>query len=206
MDDAAAHLVDRLRAGEESAWREFMRSHGRLILAAARRAGLGTTDLEEAFQVACVEAYKSIGSLRDPSRLASWTYSIAFRWARKIRERQNPAGSPGAIADGSVVDVLPSGDPSPEDIAVRIDQAGRLHAGLAKLGFRCRRLIEALYLQAPRPSYQEIGRRLKLPIGSIGPTRARCLEKLRKVLLVVSPETRPGTTGRTSKGERPEGQ
>ena len=71
----------------------------------------------------------------------------------------------------------------PPDVAGRLHRVECQHAlalALERLEDLCRRLIAALYVEDPRPSYDEIARRLGRPIGSLGPTRARCLEKLRK--------------------------
>jgi RNA polymerase sigma factor (sigma-70 family) len=179
-------LVERLRAGEEAAWRDYLRAYGRLIYAAGRRVGLDPSDLDEAFQLTSVAAYRSIGQLRDPSKLASWTYSIARRTALKVKLRYRSEVSVEDLSDGGVLDRLASDEPSPEEIAIQWEHAGILREALAAVGDRCRRLVDLLYLQTPQPSYEEISERLHMPVGSIGPTRARCLEKLKRALGDVS--------------------
>ena len=64
----------------------------------------------------------------------------------------------------------------------RLARAALLRGALAQIGDRCRRFLTAIYLEEPPASYEEICRREGLPLGSIGPTRGRCLEKLRKAL------------------------
>jgi len=62
-----------------------------------------------------------------------------------------------------------------------MDQA-LVRDALARLGERCRQLLWMLYYDRSEPSYEQVSRRLKMPLGSVGPTRARCLQKMRKML------------------------
>ena len=64
----------------------------------------------------------------------------------------------------------------------RRDLAEWINQGLNKLGARCQNLLTALYFDPDEPDYATIATRLKLPIGSIGPTRARCLKTLQQIL------------------------
>jgi RNA polymerase sigma factor (sigma-70 family) len=182
--------VEDLRAGQPAAWQQFMKEQGRVILAVGRRVGLDANDREELFQNTCLIAYRSIEQLRDASRLSSWVYSIAYRTGIELARKRKQLGGP----DDPELERLASTEPSPEQILERIETSRNVRQSLDKIGDTCRDLLDLLYLHPEEPSYEEISRRLSMPIGSIGPTRARCLEKLRKALTAVSGCPKSGTT------------
>jgi RNA polymerase sigma factor (sigma-70 family) len=188
------HIED-LRAGNAAAWQRFMKEQGRVILAVGRRVGLDPNEREELFQNTCLIAYRSIGQLKDPSRLSSWVYSIAYRTGIELARRRRPAG-----AGDEELERLVSEEPSADEVLGRLELSHQIREGLDRIGDTCRDLLDQLYLQADEPSYEEVSRRLSMPIGSIGPTRARCLEKLRKALTAVSGRPEP----RTTEAERPD--
>lgn len=182
--------VEDLRAGQPAAWQRFMKEQGRVILAVGRRVGLDANDREELFQNTCLIAYRSIDQLRDASRLSSWVYSIAYRTGIELVRKRKQLGP-----DDAEMERLASSEPSPEQILERIEVSRKVRQGLDKIGDTCRGLLDLLYLHPDEPSYEEISKRLSMPIGSIGPTRARCLEKLRKALTGVSGRAEARTTG-----------
>ena len=169
-----------LALGDEGAWSRFVSEFGPVIYALAGRFHLQPADRDDLFQRACLAVVRHIESLRDPSRLASWTYGIAFRLAIDSRRRQKPevALDDADPADPSLRLVAPEVLRELE----RLERAALLRDALARIGDRCRRFLTAIYLEEPPASYEEICRREGLPLGSIGPTRGRCLEKLRKAL------------------------
>jgi len=181
--------VEDLRAGNAAAWQRFMKEQGRIILAVGRRVGLDASERDELFQNTCLIAYRSIGQLKDPERLSSWVYSIAYRTGIELARRRKPGGGEEEMQR------LASEEPSADEVLERVELARHVREGLEKVGDTCRDLLAQLYLQADEPSYEEISRRLSMPIGSIGPTRARCLEKLRKALSSVSGREQLPTTG-----------
>lgn len=177
-------FVQRLREGESVAWQQFFREHGRLIWSVAGRLGLGREDAEEVFQNTCIICHETVDRLRDPSRLPSWIYRIAYRQTLAVRNRSRRAQG---VADADeIVDRTAADLPSMDNLLVEFEVAAELQETLDEVGPPCSDLIRQLYLTAPRPSYEEISESLDMPIGSIGPTRARCLERLRKRLARVS--------------------
>jgi DNA-directed RNA polymerase specialized sigma24 family protein len=104
---------------------------------------------------------------------------------------------------GSILEELQDPGPSVSDLLEELEEASLLRQTVDAMGGRCRDLLVALFLEDPAPSYERICERLAMPIGSIGPTRARCLRKLQKLLASVSErETRMSiideTPGRSS--------
>ena len=72
-------LVAGLAAGDEAAWRIFVEEYGRLIYSIAANFNLEDSDREDLFQETCFTALRSVATLRNPARLASWVYTIAYR-------------------------------------------------------------------------------------------------------------------------------
>ncbi|MCA9754852.1 MAG: sigma-70 family RNA polymerase sigma factor [Candidatus Eisenbacteria bacterium] len=172
--------ITRLARGDEAEWARFCRSQGRLINAAGHKVGLTADERDDLVQNTCVVCYHSIDSLRDPSRLGAWVYRIAYRQALEIVRKRSPAGPTEDREGRSILDLMPSDDLSEQTVLERNEQAEQLLRAVAEVGERCRILLEMLYLEPEVPAYDEVSQRLSMPIGSIGPTRARCLDRLRR--------------------------
>lgn len=177
--------VPRLQAGEDQAWQDFIRVFARFVPIVSRPLGLDEAERDEVLQEMTLTAYQSIGNLRDPARLASWTFTIARRAA--ITQWKARRASWGTPDSGAVeVDRLPSNELPIDEILVAWEDGARLRAAVATLKPGCRRLIDDLFLVEPRSSYKEVSERYGMPIGSIGPTLARCLGSLRQAWKSVS--------------------
>jgi RNA polymerase sigma factor (sigma-70 family) len=176
-----AELVTGLRARDESAWREFVQAYGGLIHAVAARLDLSEADREDLFQETCLTALRAIHTLQSADRLASWVYTIAYRLGidRLRRRSEESLEALGPMADQHVAGEIDAGALVHLE---RLESIADLHDALAKLDERCRQLLTALYLEDPRPAYEVIAKRQNLPIGSIGPNRARCLKKAHHLL------------------------
>lgn len=190
---AAAAYVAALQVGDGVAWNRFMKEQGRIVLAVGRRLGLTDVDRDELFQSSCLVAYRSIGQLRDPGRLSSWIYSIAYRQGIELASRRR-SEAPVENEEANPLDMLADPGPHADRVLEEVERSLHVRGALAEIGQPCQGLLEALYLDAAEPSYEVISGQLGMPIGSIGPTRARCLEKLRRILLRVSGEGQLGTT------------
>ena len=172
-----AELVRRCLAGESDAWRGLLERYSDLVHALLRRAGLDEPSIEDAFQEVALLLWKNLRRLRDTERLASWvgttTRRIAWRARRRARTREVHENA--ARRD----DVLVQTDPG-----ASVEEEQALREALGHLGARCRELLSLLYFQSSEASYEEVARKLSMPRGSLGPTRARCLEALRHELLL----------------------
>ncbi len=180
--------ADRLVAGclenSPGAWEEFIRRYGNLIYSTLMRLGLDPDAREESFQSAAVAIYRSMPRLRDSGRLVPWIIRIAYRQGvDQIRSRTRSKETPlDALTESSLHrEAMPLGDEAdpPDELRVRLERAQLAAEILEGLGERCRRLLTMLFCERPAPAYGEIARREGIPPGSIGPTRARCLEKAR---------------------------
>jgi RNA polymerase sigma factor (sigma-70 family) len=177
-----ARLVALCLAGDRSAWETLVRRHERLVYAIARGYRLGDEDLGDVFQEVFAALARGLPRLRDPRSLVRWLSSTTERIARAtaLRRRREIARSI-EIDDPDAPEFSSEGPAVGADLE-RLEEQALVRLALAQLADRCRALLEALYYEDPTPSYAELAERLRLPIGSLGPTRARCFDRLRQIL------------------------
>jgi RNA polymerase sigma factor (sigma-70 family) len=170
--------------GDSAAWEELVRRYQRLVYTAALRKGFFGDDAADVFQSVCVQLFEHLRSLRDRTRLGSWlittTNRECYRQSRLSRRAVSLSGSGPDDADAAL-DAIDDGALADEAL-IRLEREHEVRCAVERLPERCRELVYLLFYEAERPSYDEISRRLGMPVASIGPTRARCLEKLRAML------------------------
>jgi RNA polymerase sigma factor (sigma-70 family) len=172
VDDDAT-LVARSLEGDDGAWKRLVERHGPVIWAVANRAGLTRDDAADVFQNTWTIAVTDLERIREPARFGAWIARVARHQCMRVRRGYGIARrSYEQVAREDVVTDLPD-----EELS-RIEDRQRISRALRQIGKRCIELLEALYYQRPKPSYEVISRRMGMSIGSIGPTRARCLSKL----------------------------
>jgi RNA polymerase sigma factor (sigma-70 family) len=170
MDDR--RLVRACLDGDEEAWKRLVDRYGALILSIPRRYGLDASACDDVFAEVCLTLVRSLGALRDAQALPRWLIRTTTRatWnvAKSVRRRP-PKDLPPL-----------TGAAPPDDFVETVEDEQIVREALAAAPERCRKLLTLLYFESPPPSYDEIARRLEVPRGSLGPTRSRCLEGLRK--------------------------
>lgn len=178
LTDAA--LVERCREGQAAAWSTLVRRYQRLVYTVPRRAGLGDDLAADVFQIAFQRLYESLDRLDDGSRVRAWLVTTAKRETlRLLAERQRTTtGEEASDAIDAQVDPAPLQDAQ----LAALQDLDRLRQAVDRLAPRDRQFVELLFLQEEPLAYDEIARRLQMAEGSIGPTRARCLAKLRGIL------------------------
>jgi RNA polymerase sigma factor (sigma-70 family) len=166
-------LVDACLEGDAQAWDELVERYGRLVYSVPRRLGLPDAEADDVFQIVFGIVLRRLETLRDVDRLSAWLLRTTFREAWRIVRRQRPAALP---------DELPAaGEPSEAQLEAW-ERQHLVRRALALVDARCRALLEALFFEQPPPSYHQIAARLDMRVGSIGPTRARCFQKLEVLL------------------------
>lgn len=173
MDES--ELVRRISAGEPQAWDDLVRRYERLVYAIPTRMGLSQADVEEVFQNTWILLHAHIQQLRDAQRLRSWISTTARRESWRLQRKSRAAVD---IDDMSLAD--PQGDPTAAIEQLELRDA--LRQGLEALRQPCGALLSLLFFGEERPQYSEIARELQMPVGSLGPTRARCLSDLARYL------------------------
>ncbi len=170
-------LVCAARAGSGEAVGELVTEFSPLLWQVARAAGLSSTDAEDVVQTVWLRLLEHLHAIRAPSALTAWLVTTTRResWrSRAAMRRQVPSEQDWLAA-------VPDPRPSGEDLAVADDQRRELLEALGKLPPRCQELLRIVAF-VPRPDYDMLGAELGMPHGSIGPTRGRCLAKLRALL------------------------
>lgn len=165
-----AELIRSCKQGEQQAWADLIHKYQRLIYSVARRLCDKPEDCADVFQRVCLELYQSLGTLRSEQTLPAWLITVTRRTAWSVLKGKRATVS------------LDEFDAATDSEVRAVEEAFTLEQAVAGLPDRCRHLIEALYFDGDNPSYEAVARRLGMPASSIGPTRARCLEKLKKQL------------------------
>lgn len=168
-------LLERLRAGDSRAWRQVLDQYGRLVFSIPLSFGLSREDADDVTQQTFMALMDQVDRIRDGERLGAWLATVSRRLTWKMRRSQ--------VREPTIDDAeLLEADPDSPLWTERVADMEWLDQGLARLDTRCRTLLGLLYLSGEDPSYDQVSTELGIPIGSIGPTRARCLEKLRRSL------------------------
>jgi RNA polymerase sigma factor (sigma-70 family) len=174
MARSDAELIDACLRGEEQAWHELVARYSRLVYSIPRHRGFSAEDSDDVFQNVFTIVYRQLPSLREPRALAAWLITITQRQCSRVHR-------PGSATLGLDETTLES--PEQLDDPVQLwERAQLVEQALNRLDERCRELLRALFLDTSAESYQAVAARLQIPIGSIGPTRARCFKKLAQIL------------------------
>jgi RNA polymerase sigma factor (sigma-70 family) len=185
-----AELIGAARKGDETAWEEIVERYQSLINAISRRHRLAPSDAHDVSQHVWMQLVDHVDKLRDPRALPGWIAATATHRCYEISRahKRSVTVDPLAIGSFDLVDTAAKrtngdGRSDIDDDLLRAEQRSAVKQGLAELTETQRQLLLLLVADPPVP-YSEIGRRLNLPTGSIGPTRGRLLEKLRRTTAV----------------------
>src|SRR4029077_15962732 len=163
-------LIERCLNGDQAAWKNLILRYERLVYSVALTLCPEGDDASDVFQYVWMELYQQLSDLRHAEALPAWLITVTRRSAHKV------------ITSRRGSEPLEEDVPDMKQHLSLIEQEHLLERALGQLGERCRQLIDLLYFDLDEPSYAEIAEKLSMPVASIGPTRARCLEKLRKLL------------------------
>lgn len=196
LDRSTAHLLDTAEllsaaaSGERAAWDQLVDRYAKLVWAVARGFSLSASDAGDVSQTTWLRLVEHLGRLREPQHLGGWLATTARHECLRLLRKSGRE----VVASDTDLDVE-AGEPSPEAVVLDSERDQLLWASLGEIPQRCQVLLRALASDPP-PSYQDVSAALGIPVGSIGPTRARCLDHLKKRLhardLVVRPEQQRG--------------
>ncbi len=185
-------LVRSAASGDKAAWTALVERFSGLVWSIARAHRLSFADAEEVFQTTWLKLTENMLRLKEPERVGAWLAATARNESLKLIR----LGTRTTITDDPYLLDRGSDGESPEDAlleseeaAARLRRARQLWSAFHRLPGRCQQLLR-LIIASPPPSYSDIAVMLGMAIGSIGPTRARCLQQLRSVL------SEPGVQGR----------
>lgn len=160
--------------GDQSAWNRLVSEHRSLVWAVVIGMGLRGDDAEDAFQLTFIRLLEKGRNVRQPDHLAGWLATTARNEARGIHRRRRRVVTVDEVRDPAAVDT--------DDLAagmVMDDRRIGLRRAMSELSAACQELLRLLFTEPPL-TYEDISELLGIPIGSIGPTRARCLDRLRR--------------------------
>jgi RNA polymerase sigma factor (sigma-70 family) len=166
--------VSAARRGNERAWAQLVTTWSPMLRRVARSYRLYPHDVDDVVQTTWLQAYRHLTALNDPAALPGWLAMIARRSALRRLQR----GTCEVLVDEPPAPER-SYVPSAEDAVIERERERAVHGAIERLPSRQRDLLGAL-LADPCEGYRGIAVRLRLPIGSIGPTRARSLERLQR--------------------------
>ena len=173
-DPTVVDLVTRARDGDKDAWNELVERYAPLVWSVCRRSRLAQADVDDVGQSVWLRLIEHLPGLREPAALPGWIATTTQRECFRLLR---------ATSRVEPVDSVESHDAAEfaiaEEEVLRHERRTILRAAFAELSRQCQKLL-ALLVQDPPAPYDEISRTLSLPIGSIGPNRARCLNRLRR--------------------------
>jgi RNA polymerase sigma factor (sigma-70 family) len=172
-------LLRSAASGDQAAWDTIVTRFSGLVWATARAYRLSREDAADVAQTTWLRLVEHLDRIREPERLGAWLAVVAGRESQRVRDRgsrEQPSGE---------IDLFESpSDDAFDRLVLDRDRDGILWRAFATLSEECRALLR-LVVAADDLTYKEIGEALDMPIGSIGPTRGRCLDDLR---MIVDPE------------------
>lgn len=176
-DRSAAELVAAAAQGDTFAWEELVARYSGLVWSVARAHRLPSADAADVSQTVWMRLVEHLGRLRDPEHVGGWLATTARHECLRVLKRSGREMPDEFVALEQPIDPRES----PEWIVLSNESRRLVWLALGRLSPRCQLLLRALS-HSPDASYAEISAALDIPIGSIGPTRMRCLEHLRKQL------------------------
>ena len=189
-------LVVAAAAGDRTAWAALVELFGGLIWNVARGHRLSEGDAADVSQTTWLRLLEHIDRLEDPSRVGAWLATTARRECLRILAL---AGRQTLVGDTSFLDLRFADDAELDAELLALEQQDRVRAALERLPARCAQLLRVL-MDQDVPNYQRVAELMDMPIGSIGPTRARCLVKLRAILAEIDSAHPAGQDGARAAG------
>ena len=186
MEPSDETLVLTCRSGDAAAWEMLVLRYKRLIYTIATRAGLDQEQASEVLQHVFTRLVENLDRIQQPGQVNAWLVTTARREALLLRRRERAVDLSTEEHRDRVEDI-PDAAALPDDLLLRIEQQQKVRAALAALDPRCRMLLTLLFYRPDTPSYSEIAAALGMSEGSVGPIRARCLQKLRRLLDAIEP-------------------
>ncbi len=185
-----AELLRQIVSGQRWAWDELVARHQRRLWTIARSRGLDPDGAHDAMQATWLCLLDHVDQIREPAALKGWLNTVMKRESQRIgRQRQRERERAERLA----FQPRPASEPTDAAVLFNADLA-MVGEAFARLSDRCRQLLRLLFSQADL-TYAEIAAELDMPIGSLGPSRARCLDRLRSLL---PSDPSPPASGRRS--------
>lgn len=178
-----SELLGSCRNGDENAWNELVDRYQRLIFAIPRRAGLSESQAADILQEVFLTLFEKLDEIEQPEKIRSWIVTTAkFKtWSAIRREKGNysPETEEGINLE---LTNLPDSSPLADAVLIELEEQHLIRTALKEMEIRCRQILSMIYLTEPAASYAEVAKIVGVGETSISPLRARCLQKLAKIL------------------------
>jgi RNA polymerase sigma factor (sigma-70 family) len=175
-DPTVVALVVRASGSDQSAWDEIVERYSPLVWSICARFRLSKHDTEDVGQNVWLLLVEQLGKLREPAALAGWLATTTRRECLRVAIAARRSEQQGTRLDDALQFV---DDTVIDEEILTAERNAALRAALTELPPRCQQLLGMLVSDPPH-SYAEVSASLGIPVGSIGPQRARCLERMRK--------------------------
>lgn len=183
MEVSDGALLLACRQNDQAAWEALIARYQRLIYSIPRRAGLNPEQAADVFQQVFATLVEHLDQIEHPDRIGPWLVTTARRETWRVSRGRIPAWTPvGDGTEDSPALELPDRDPLPQDAVLGQERRHLVRQAVSELGDPCRTLLLMLFFHPEPPSYAQVAMALGTSEGSIGPTRARCLQKLARLL------------------------
>ena len=170
-------LVGLCLSGDARAWETLIQRYRRLIYSIPVKFNFSSADASDVFQAVCLKLIEHLHDLKDETKVSAWLITTTTRQCIHVRAQRLRESS-----GDDEFEEPPAAGINVEDVQIQTQEQQAIRDAVEEMPDRCRKLLELLYFDMKNPSYEEIGRQMSMPVPSIGPTRARCLEKLRTIL------------------------
>lgn len=174
-------LLAGARAGDSASWEALVLRHSPTLWAVTRSFRLDAADAADVVQTSWLRLLEHLDAIREPDRLGSWLATTARRESLRLLRH---SGRQVVTEDTALDRADPVAEPLDASL-LRDERDAALWSALSALPARCQQLLRVLAADPP-PSYEQVSTALEMPIGSIGPTRGRCLGRLRAALAAVA--------------------
>lgn len=183
--ETTAGLVARCLRGDAPAWAALVQRYARLVHSVPVRHGLSPMEVDDVGQEVFLALARHLHAIENPEALPAWLLITARRLSWRALQRRNREVSLSPATGTEEGEASPPESlriPGMEQLLHGWHNQDAIAKGFARLDERCRTLLHLLFLDSNEPAYDEICAQMGIAIGSIGPTRARCLGKLRSIL------------------------
>lgn len=183
LEKSDAELVRACRDGSETAWNELVDRYQRLIITIPRRAGLTEEQAADVFQEVFLTLFEKIGEIEQPERIRSWIVTTAkFKTWGTVRGEKGHFSPETEEEMELEMAALADRSPLADEVLIELEQQHQIRTALRELEERCRTILSMIYLREVAASYAEVASALGVGPTHISPMRARCLQKLAKIL------------------------
>ncbi len=185
--ERSEELVSAAADGDRHAWEELVEAYAGLVWSIIRNHRLSAGDASDVSQTTWLRLVESVDKIHDRSRVGAWLATTTRRECLRVLAQSRRVI---LVPDAEAYDSVATWEPDVDHALLAEEREEGVRQGLARLSPRRQQLLQLL-MRDPAPSYDEVSAEMGIPVGSIGPTRGRCLEKLHEILIA------SGTAGTT---------